>query len=108
MTSDSSRIDDVPSGSSELRDSDAATATVEATATATVAATEPSPAPFEVAMVYPSRGSLTQYRLVSSTNFKCSRCKRQKKAKLVATRDSELQWDALLCNGCYGFLLSMK
>lgn len=87
MASDSSRINDVPSGSSSSpHDQDAA------------------PAPFEVVKVYPSRGPLTQYRLASATSFKCSRCQKQKTAKLVATHDS--QWDALLCNGCYGFVLS--
>jgi len=88
MASDSSRINDVSNGSSELHDQDAA------------------PAPFEVVRVYPSRGPLTQYRLASATSFKCSRCKKEKKAKLVATRDS--QWDAILCNGCYGFILSRE
>ncbi|KAH8153168.1 uncharacterized protein LAJ45_02755 [Morchella importuna] len=64
------------------------------------------PALFEVVKVYPSRGPMTQYRLASATTFTCSRCQRQKTAKLVATRNG--QWDALLCNGCYGFIISRE
>ncbi|KAA8892825.1 hypothetical protein FN846DRAFT_770209, partial [Sphaerosporella brunnea] len=41
--------------------------------------------PFEVVKVYPPRGPWTQYRLAATTSFECSRCNRQKKAKLVAT-----------------------
>jgi hypothetical protein len=88
MASDSSRVNDISNCSSEPHGQDAA------------------PAPFEVVKVYPSRGPLTQYRLASATSFTCSCCQRQKKAKLIATRDS--QWDALLCNGCYGFVLSKE
>ncbi|KAF8993199.1 hypothetical protein BDQ17DRAFT_159435 [Cyathus striatus] len=59
---------------------------------------------FEVVKHYAPRGAYRQYRLATSTNFTCSRCKNDKKAKLVATCNSE--WNALLCNGCYGELLS--
>ncbi|KAF8422223.1 hypothetical protein EV426DRAFT_606579 [Tirmania nivea] len=62
--------------------------------------------PGEVVKVYPQRGPWTQYRLAASTTFTCTRCKKQKKAKLVAIK--ETQWENLLCNGCYGFLLSRK
>ncbi|KAF8457050.1 hypothetical protein BDZ91DRAFT_701489 [Kalaharituber pfeilii] len=86
MSSDLSRINDVSTGSSEPHTESAA------------------PAPFEVVQVYPSRGPLTQYRLASATPFTCSRCTKQKKAKLIATREGK--WDALLCNGCYGNILS--
>jgi len=98
MASDSSQIHDVSTGSSESQNMMGCGLQTKDQDTA--------PAPFEVVKVYPSRGPLTQYRLASATNFKCNRCQQQKKAKLVATRDS--QWDALLCNGCYGFLLSRE
>ncbi|KAI5850575.1 hypothetical protein DFP73DRAFT_539927 [Morchella snyderi] len=88
MASDSSRVNNPSNASSESHDQDAASA------------------PFEVVQVYPSRGPLTQYRLASAKRFKCSRCQKQKTAKLVATRNG--QWDALLCNGCYGFILSRE
>jgi len=62
--------------------------------------------PGEVVKVYPPRGPWTQYRLAATTTFHCTRCKKQKTAKLVATRDG--RWENLLCNGCYGFLASKQ
>lgn len=60
----------------------------------------------ESTKVYPPRGNLQQYRLAKTRTFTCNRCKKEKTSKLVATQDSEE--DALMCNGCYGELLSGK
>jgi hypothetical protein len=54
----------------------------------------------EVVKTYDPRGGWTLHRLASATRFLCIRCNEQKKAKLVATQNSE--WDSLYCNGCYG------
>src|ERR1019366_4007139 len=51
------------------------------------------------------RGPLAQYRLEASTSFECSRCGIVKTSKLVTTVESK--WDRLLCNGCYGWVLSV-
>ncbi|KAI5790403.1 hypothetical protein FPQ18DRAFT_338539 [Pyronema domesticum] len=68
---------------------------------------EPTPpAGFDIIQKYPPRGSLTQYRLSSATAFTCSRCTKQKKAKLIAVRDGN--WKLMLCNGCYGNILSRE
>ena len=40
------------------------------------------------------------------TGFQCSRCNTTKKAKLVAVVSGD--WNRLLCNGCYGELLSKQ
>ncbi len=61
-------------------------------------------APYEVVKTYPSRGLWRQYRLAKATPFTCNRCELQKTVKLVVIIDNK--WDALLCNGCYGLLLS--
>jgi hypothetical protein len=60
---------------------------------------------FEVVKTYPQRGPLQQYRLATSTSFLCSRCGTSKTSKLVSTIQAD--WDRLLCNGCYGYLLSI-
>lgn len=54
---------------------------------------------------YPARGPLHQYRLGESTAFRCFRCGDSKKSKLIALYDDN--WERLLCNGCYGRLLSI-
>jgi hypothetical protein len=54
----------------------------------------------EVVQTYDTRGGWTLHRLTSATGFSCIRCNKQKKAKLVATQNSE--WNSLCCNGCYG------
>ena len=46
-----------------------------------------------------------QYRLNAATAFHCFRCGESKKAKLVTTYNDD--WQRLLCNGCYGRLLSI-
>jgi hypothetical protein len=58
----------------------------------------------DVVKTYDTRGGWTLHRLTSATEFLCIRCNKQKKAKLVATQNSE--WDSLCCNGCYGQHLS--
>jgi hypothetical protein len=61
---------------------------------------------FEVVKQYNPRGEWTLHRLASSTSFMCGRCNREKKAKLVATRNN--RWDDICCNACYGHLLSRE
>jgi hypothetical protein len=51
----------------------------------------------QVVQTYDIRGGWTLHRLASATGFLCSRCNKQKKAKLVATQDSV--WDSLCCYG---------
>lgn len=60
----------------------------------------------EVVKEYPQRGQLRQYRLARPTSFTCNRCSLENVSKLVATVNGN--WDALLCNGCYGWLLSQE
>ena len=48
---------------------------------------------------------MRQYRLNEATAFHCFRCGESKKAKLVTTYNDD--WQRLLCNGCYGRLLSI-
>lgn len=60
---------------------------------------------YDVAKAYPQRGPLQQYRLAASTSFMCFRCGSGKTSKLVSTVQSD--WNRLLCNGCYGRLLSI-
>jgi hypothetical protein len=60
---------------------------------------------YEVIKVYPSRGPLQQYRLREATAFRCFRCGRAKTSKLVTVFAES--WAQLLCNGCYGWLLSV-
>lgn len=62
------------------------------------------PSELEVLKEYPSRGSLQQFRLTKATKFTCNRCNKEKTAKLVTTKNGD--WEKLMCNGCYGFLLS--
>lgn len=64
------------------------------------------PPQFEVGKSYPPKGQWTLHRLASATGFTCSRCNKDKKAKLVAVGDN--RWDTLCCNACYGLLLSKK
>lgn len=54
---------------------------------------------------YPQRGPMKQYRLESSTAFHCFRCNSDKKSKLITIYSDN--WDKVLCNGCYGYLLSI-
>jgi len=54
---------------------------------------------------YNTRDGWTLHRFASATGFSCTRCKKRKKAKLVATQDGSL--GNLYCNGCYGQHLSI-
>ncbi|KAH7371720.1 hypothetical protein BKA66DRAFT_182046 [Pyrenochaeta sp. MPI-SDFR-AT-0127] len=62
--------------------------------------------PLEVVKQYNTRGGWTLHRLATATGFLCNCCSKEKKAKLVATRDG--LWDKLCCNACYGQLLSTQ
>ena len=46
------------------------------------------------------------YRRTTSNEFQCVRCQTMKKFKLVAVHGGD--WSKLLCNGCYGLLMSKK
>lgn len=59
----------------------------------------------EILKIYPQRGPMQQFRLTELTAFHCFRCGQSKKSKLVVTYDRD--WGHLLCNGCYGRLLSI-
>lgn len=48
---------------------------------------------------------MRQYRLAASTSFRCFRCGLAKTSKLVTVFRQD--WNNLLCNGCYGRLLSL-
>jgi hypothetical protein len=48
---------------------------------------------------------MTQYRLDQAMPFACFRCGREKKSRLLTIYGDN--WSRLLCNGCYGFLLSV-
>ena len=63
------------------------------------------PIPSTLTKTYPSRGPLRQYRFASSVAFRCLRCGKTKKSKLVTVYSEE--WSRKLCNGCYGRLLSI-
>ena len=58
----------------------------------------------KIQKIFPFRGQYTLYRLVQPANFICSRCKDQKKSKLVAYDKDKSEEP--LCNGCYGYLVS--
>ena len=54
---------------------------------------------------YPSRGPLQQFRFATATAFRCFRCGQSKKSKLNSIYRGD--WSKKLCNGCYGYLLSI-
>lgn len=60
---------------------------------------------YKIVKEYPSRGPLKQFRLEKANAFTCFRCGQVKKAKLHTTYNSD--WNKLICNGCYGLLLSI-
>jgi len=60
--------------------------------------------PAPIVKVYPERNGMQQHRLDRAVTFICSRCSVEKTAKLVAI--GKEGWQKLLCNGCYGKLLS--
>ena len=61
--------------------------------------------PAPIVKTYPPRGPLSQFRLERATPFACFRCGQEKKAKLVTVYADD--WSRVLCNGCYGCLLSI-
>jgi hypothetical protein len=63
------------------------------------------PVPSKVSKIYPPRGPLQQYRFVDTTAFRCFRCGDTKKSKLITVYSGD--WSRKLCNGCYGWLLSI-
>lgn len=60
---------------------------------------------YEVIKTYPRRGPMRQYRLAAPTSFGCFRCGLTKTSKRVAVVRED--WNRLLCNGCYGLLISL-
>jgi hypothetical protein len=64
-----------------------------------------APFRFNIIKTYPARGLLQQYRVDATTAFTCFRCGQAKKSKLITTTGGT--WDRLLCNGCYGRVLSI-
>ncbi|WP_146017398.1 hypothetical protein [Verrucosispora sp. ts21] len=62
--------------------------------------------PYEVSKTYEPQGGMQLHRLALILDFTCARCKRAKKAKLVAVIDGD--WSKLTCNGCYGLLVSRR
>ena len=58
----------------------------------------------QVVKTYPAQGEMQLFRLAGATEFDCSRCQTTKTAKLAAVVSGD--WKRLLCNGCYGKLLS--
>lgn len=65
----------------------------------------PQPVPSTVVKIYPPRGPMQQFRLAKSTAFECFRCRQAKKSRLLTIYSGD--WSRLLCNGCYGCLLSL-
>ena len=63
------------------------------------------PVPSSVEKHYPKRGPLQQWRFAEATAFRCFRCSRTKKSKLICVYMDD--WSRRLCNGCYGRLLSL-
>ena len=60
---------------------------------------------YEVIKTYQQRGPVRQYRLAASISFGCFRCGLAKTSKLVTVFRED--WNRLLCNGCYGLLISL-
>ena len=56
-----------------------------------------------VIKTYSRQGEMQLVGLRVASEFRCSRCNKTKKAKLVAVMSGD--WNRLLCNGCYGELL---
>ena len=52
--------------------------------------------PFAVEIHYEPRGEWTLHRLLSATEFLCGYCNKEKKAKLVATRQGA--WNSFVCS----------
>ncbi len=61
--------------------------------------------PSTIIKTYPQRGPLQQFRFVDSLAFRCFRCTATKKSKLITIYGGDRS--KRLCNGCYGYLLSL-
>lgn len=61
--------------------------------------------PAEIVKVMPPRGPLQQYRVDKACQFDCFRCGGRKTSKLITVLGEND--DQLLCNGCYGRLVSL-
>jgi hypothetical protein len=61
--------------------------------------------PAPITKAYLPRGRLSQFQLERAMPFACFRCGLAKKAKLQTIYDGD--WSRRLCNGCYGYLLSI-
>jgi hypothetical protein len=64
------------------------------------------PPPGNIIKEFPKAGDLQLFRLETLHEFQCLRCQAQKKSKLVTVPGDD--WSKLLCNGCYGLLMSKK
>jgi hypothetical protein len=64
------------------------------------------PPPEKVVKDFSRQGDLQLFRLEKLHEFRCVRCQAMKKSKSVAVEGGD--WSKLLCNGCYGLLLSKK
>ena len=74
---------------------------------ATDSSETPAPTtPSTVTKQYKPHGEWTLHRREAATEFFCGKCRKQKKAKLMATRNGN--WDDLCCNGCYGEILAQE
>lgn len=61
--------------------------------------------PGRITKTYPERGPIQQDRFDEVLSINCFRCGQNKKSKLIAIYRGD--WDHILCNGCYGRLLSI-
>lgn len=57
--------------------------------------------------IYSMEGKLLLTRSATAEEFHCGRCNTDKKAKLKATRTTAAGED-VICNGCYGNILSKE
>lgn len=64
------------------------------------------PPPEKVIKDLPRKGDLQLLSLEKLHEFQCVRYQVKKKAKLVAIQAGD--WSKLVCNGCYGLLLSKR
>jgi hypothetical protein len=53
---------------------------------------------------YDERGDYEQFRNENIVTFRCFKCEREKKSKLVVVFKGD--WQKIICNGCYGAILS--
>ena len=64
------------------------------------------PPPEKIVKEFPREGDLQLFRLEKPHELQPARCQAVKKSKLVAVQGGG--WSKLLCNGCYGLLMSKK